>query len=209
MLPHIDPLLYKALFVGFRSFVENKSGMRFHSFQGNTYTQEEEGYKDELYGVARRTLQLTTWKLEDVGTGRIAKRLVQAIEIPGNNLVPFKPKYGEADLPHKLIRDARTDKTKAKGVESCIYDIYKSDQDEKSFSKAVEVFGKKYSLLAYLFFLKDKSRYLPIATKSFDFIFPALGAEFKTSAQCSWDNYTTFIGLISELKLMLIDSLGN
>lgn len=111
--------------------------------------------------------------------------------------------------PHRRILESFTDITRAKTVESCIFAIYRTEDDEQSFAKAVELFGGKCSLLAYLFFIKDRSKYLPIATKTFDFIFPILGAELKTKFRCSWSNYATFLVLMTELKGMLAEALDH
>ena len=54
-------------------------------------------------------------------------------------------------------------------------------------------FGAKYDLLAYLFFIKDCSRFLPIRAKEFDKRFELLGVDFKTSFKCSWENYAQYI----------------
>ena len=65
------------------------------------------------------------------------------------------------------------------------------------------MFGKKYSLIAYLFFIKDKSKYLPIVTNTFDNSFKLLGSDFKTSHKCSWQNYCQYINHIQEIKDLL------
>ncbi|MGA3264517.1 MAG: HNH endonuclease [Terracidiphilus sp.] len=208
MTCHIAPFPFKELFLEFKSLVEKKSGMRFHSFKGTKYTFDQEGYKEQLYKLGREALAIETWKPDDIGTGIIAKRMVKAIELPTNNLFPTdKNRWGSQALLHKSILEAANDGKNRQSVESCIYDIYWTDQDDKSFAKAVGTFGKKYPLLAYLFFLKDCSRYVPVEPKKFDFVFPMFGAEFKTAGQCSWNNYAAFIGLISELKLMLAEEL--
>lgn len=93
-------------------------------------------------------------------------------------------------------------------IEKGLFNLYRSKDDEESFSKMISIFGKTYPLIAYLFFLKDRSRYLPLAPKYFDRAFEYLGVEFKTSRRCSWQNYTTYVALIAELKSMLADSLS-
>jgi hypothetical protein len=67
---------------------------------------------------------------------------------------------------------------------------------------------RPYSLLAYLFFLKDRSRYVPIAPSFFDRALELLGVNFKTSHQCSWENYSAFVAILAELKTMLAEALA-
>lgn len=57
--------------------------------------------------------------------------------------------------------------------------------------------------------MKDSSKYLPIAPSYFDRAFTILGADFKTSKRCSWENYSTYIDLINELKHMLAKVLSS
>lgn len=93
-------------------------------------------------------------------------------------------------------------------VEASLFGLYREQQDEKSFAELVAIFGKTYPLLAYLFFLKDRSKYLPIAPSFLDRAFNHLGANFKTSHRCSWENYSIYVGLIAELKAMLTEALA-
>ncbi len=58
-----------------------------------------------------------------------------------------------------------------------------------------------------MFFLKDKSRYLPIAPTYFDRAFEYLGVKFTTSKKCSSENYNSFIYLLSQLKQLLAEKL--
>lgn len=36
-------------------------------------------------------------------------------------------------------------------------------EQEEAFEKACEILGRKYDLIAFLFFVKDKSKYLPVS----------------------------------------------
>ena len=207
MTIHIAPFPFKELFLQFKADVEKRSGMPFHSFKGNKYTDDQEGFKDSLFKSAGEALAIETWKPEDIGTGKIAKHTVEAIELPYNNFFAWDLRYGSEGRLHKVILNAATEEKNRLEVESCLYDIYRTDEDEAAYTQAIRVFGKKYPLLAYLFFLKDCSRYVPVEPQAFDYVFPLFGAEFKTAGQCSWKNYSEFIGLISELRDMLAENL--
>jgi hypothetical protein len=41
---------------------------------------------------------------------------------------------------------------------------------------------------------------MPIATRTFDLAFTALGLQLKTSQQCSWDNYCRYNAVLSEVR---------
>ena len=206
--PYIDPYLFQQQFEAFKRFVEEQSGLTFVSFASNPYTEEQEGYKYEIHHAGRDALAFQAWKQSDIGTGDIAEAVIEAIEIPKNNLMTWQARYGEEARPHQPLYKAKIQKDKLQKIEECLFRLYRKDEDEKTFSELVSIFGKKYPLLAYLFFLKDRSKYLPIAPTHFDRAFGHLGADFKTSHGCSWENYSIYVDLISELKIMLIESLA-
>ena len=81
--------------------------------------------------------------------------------------------------------------------------LYRSSNEQQAFEDLTDTVGRKYSLIAYFFFLKDRSRYLPIATTYFDKALGYLGANFQTSHRCSWDNYQTFIELVGDVRILL------
>jgi hypothetical protein len=52
--------------------------------------------------------------------------------------------------------------------------------------------GAKYPLLAYLYFLKDMDRFMPIQPTTFDRAFRDLSIDLVTLRNCSWENYQRF-----------------
>ncbi len=207
-MPHIDPYLFQQQFEAFKIFVAEQSSIAFLSFASNPYTEGQEGYKYEIHHAGRAALAFQDWKQSDVGSGDITEAVIGAIEIPNSNLVPWQARFGKAARPHQPLYETRNQKDKLQKIEVCLFELFHEQQDEKSFAKLVAIFGKTYPLLAYLFFLKDRSKYLPIAPTFFDRAFKHLGANFKTSHRCSWENYSTYISLIAELKAMLTESLA-
>ena len=177
------------------------------SFAFNTHIQKKEGYKLKIYYDGRDALALNTWTKSAIGNGKIAQAVVKAIEIPKNNLVRWQARYGETARPHQPLYKAEKQQDTLLRVEGWLFALYREQQDERSFGELVDIFGRTYPLIAYLFFLKDCSRYLPIAPTFFDRAFELLGAEFKTNHQCSWANYLVYISLIRELKTLLAESL--
>lgn len=206
--PHIDPDRFRRLFKDFRSFVEERSGTRFVSFASNLYTEDHEGYKYRIFDTGRDALGIRTWRSASIGDGTISESVIAAIELPDNNLVPWRARFGPRSRPHRVLYECRADPDKLPDVERVFFDFYTKDLDGTSFGDLTSIFGRTYPLLAYFYFLKDRSRYLPVAPEPFDRAFDYLGAGFKTSHRCSWENYSTFLSLMSELKAMLADSVG-
>ncbi len=205
--PQIDLYRFVCQCEAFEKFIEEQSGSPFVSFASNTYIQKKEGYKLKIYYDGRDALALDKWKKSAIGSGKIAQAVVNAIEIPKNNLVRWQARYGETARPHQLLHEAEKQQESLLRIEKCLFALYREKQGKSSFDELIDIFGKTYPLLAYLFFLKDCSRYLPIAPTFFDRAFELLGIEFKTSHQCSWENYQAYISLIRELKIMLVESL--
>lgn len=205
----IDPVLFDCEFKLFLQHVREKSRMEFTSFNASPYIQEHEGYKFGLQMEARAKLKIETWEVNDIGSGRIARAVASAIELPRNNLVRWQAQYGPGRVPHLALGNALASSSSDQlaGVELPLFNLYRKNEDEAAFRGLADVFGRKYPLLAYLFFLKDSSRYAPIAPQYFDRAFALLGATLNTNKRCSWENYTAFNRLLRELSFMLSEKL--
>jgi hypothetical protein len=103
--------------------------------------------------------------------------------------------------------DARKDPSKQRDWEKVLYKLYRNDDaasDQQAFDEMVTLAGKRYALISYLFFLKNRRKYVPNSPTNFDRAFEALGApEFSTSHQCSWENYRIFLALIAQVNEFL------
>lgn len=205
--PQIDPYLFERQFIAFKSFVEEQSGRLLVSFS-NPYLYEQEDYKYKIHQAGRGALAFQTWQKSKIGTGDIIDAVIAAIETPGNNLVPWKSRFGDKARPHQQLYEVKGQQSQLVYVEESLFKLYHSEQDQESFAGLIDIFGQTYPLLAYLFFLKDRSKYLPIRPTYFDRAFKILGIDFRTSNRCSWENYSIYVALISELKGMLAESIG-
>ncbi|MCP4115803.1 MAG: hypothetical protein GY737_10425 [Desulfobacteraceae bacterium] len=206
--PGINPYLFERQFHAFRMFVEEKAGVPFVSFGSHPYTEEQEGYKYEIHKAARGALAFQTWKRKDIGNGEIIAATIKSIEIPQSNLVPWQGRFGKEARPQQPLYEAQNDPERRKFVENCLFRLYHESTEVESFDELISIFGRTYPLLAYFYFIKDRSKYLPIAPTFFDRAFELLGADFKTSRCCSRENYANYIGLIGELKDMLAHELS-
>jgi hypothetical protein len=207
--PIIDYFLFEKHLNAFKSFVEQESGIPFSSLNAHPFVEKHEGYKYQTYRDGRENLAFQTWTRTDVGTGKIISRTIQAIEIQGNNLVQWQSRYGDESRPHHPLHEALSARNDLKRIEEILFDLYHELDTEKSFEELIGIFGKKYSLIAYLLFLKDSSKYLPLAPSYFDDAFELLGVDFKTSQKCSWDNYSLYLLVMTELKRLLSDALSS
>ena len=205
--PRIDPYLFERQFEAFRVFVEEQASVPFVSFTSHPYIEKQEGYKHEIHRAAREALSIQAWNKSNIGSGEIIAATIESIEIPQSNLVPWQGRFGKESRPQQPLYEAQNNPKKLKSVEACLFRLYHGSKEAESFDELTTIFGKTYPLLAYFFFIKNRSKFLPIAPTFSDRAFELLGANFKTSRRCSWDNYSTYIGLIGELKNMLADAL--
>ncbi len=185
------------LFDNFTDFVSTKDNKQFTDFKSSKYIDTAENYKYSVYEEARENLGQKWWKPEDIGSGKIQNAVSSAIktrvthdfQTVDNNLVDWRKK------------DAFAKTEKNKNLEATLFNFYKSKISNQS---AFETFIEEklsYQFIAYLFFIKDRNQFMPISQTKFDEIFELIGiADFKTSHNLSWENYTTYIDIIKQTR---------
>lgn len=181
-------VLHKYFYI-FQNFVEMYGGEHFDSFRNNYFLEKEEGYKYTVFSKAQDYLNLASWKKEDIGSGYIATCFKKAYN-EKRNLVYFQD-GGRTE--------AKIDNNN-KDAEAVLYELYLGTDDSVAFENAVNFFGAKYDLIAYMFFIKNSDLYLPITPQNFEKCFATLGIDIKLQRKCSWSNYTKYISLIRNIK---------
>ena len=196
----------------FREIVAvNEAGKRhFVSFRQGVL-EGEEGYKTRIHAMARRRMAAETWAAEDVGTGKILAPMVQAIAVPGNNLLAIDDRNGpdtRAQFPlEKALADGRTGEMERFFLD--LYALADPPDDEWLFSRAVEHFGRSYPLIGYLFFLRDIDRFTPLRPKGLQAGLAELGLDYKLVQKCQWENYVGFLKIVHGLRPMLAEALDD
>lgn len=188
-------------FISFVQQMDEQPG--FISFRDSAgYLGREEDYKSRIAEEARKELKFNSWSESWIGTGKIADCARIAINKSGN----LVNKNQQIDFKNRL--DPNHPKYRPE-AERALYDLYCNPHcaESTAFANAVEVFGAKYDTIAFLFFIKDDSRFLPISTGHFDKGFAALNIDYTTSFQCGWENYQGFIGIIKEIRTVMEDML--
>ncbi len=192
--------ILERLFNSFTDFVSTKDGKPFTDFKNSNYIDRAENYKYSVYEEARENLGQKWWKPEDIGNGKIQNAVSAAIktrvthdfQTVDNNLVDWRKK------------DAFAKKAKNKKLETTLFNFYKSKISNQSAFEAFIEEKLSYQFIAYLFFIKDRNQFMPISQTKFDEIFEIIGiADFKTSHNLSWENYTTYIDLIKQTRVFL------
>ena len=166
-----------------------------------------ESYKPRVRDVALTRLEANSWTQNQVGSGAIIAKVINAIEIQAthgdltNNMVFWQNRFGHANRDHRALIEAAATGTGLETLERLMYQLYRTDRDEgEIFDELSEAAGAKYPLMAYLFFLKDMDRFMPIQPTGFDRVFAEIGLGFRTLRNCSWENYNQFNSILEALR---------
>ena len=203
---------FHGAFDRFSELVKAKSGHPFRSFDEGLAAVWE-SYKLRLRDHALGILRSGEWVEDEIGSGAILNRTIEAIEIQDghhtNNLVFWQNRFGHANRDHRALLEAESDPARRDVLEALLFGLYRGDADEGvAFDELRDATGAKYPLLAYLFFLKDMDRFMPIQPTGFDRAFHALDISFTTLRQCSWANYAEFNATLDGLRPLIADAAG-
>lgn len=202
----LDPERFNEQFQEFKRLVPTRDdkGRAFTNFQEGLVADWED-YKSPLRDRALGILEPNAWVEEEIGTGKILRRMVDAIEIHDddlrNNLVPWPNRYGHKNRAHSVLLDAKEDPNLQLRLERLLFGLYRSDADEgATFERLTTLTGRRYPLLAYLYFLKDMDRFMPCAPRTFDRAFRDLRIDLVTERNCSWENFLCFNAALGKVR---------
>lgn len=205
----MDQLLpenFAASFDKFQQLIKEKSGEPFTRFDEGLIAVWE-SYKPRVRDYAIELMATETWSEDKIGSGEILQKVIDAIEIQAthgdrtNNMVFWQNRFGHAQRDHRSLLEAQRSSADRQWFERLLFDLYLGDRDEGDIFEDLRALSDdKYPLLAYLFFLKDMDRFMPIQPTGFDRVFDALGIELKTLRNCSWKNYQSFNGTLNDLR---------
>ncbi len=211
---HLSALTFQRQFRRFETQVRRKSDTPFTSFRDGLPAQMED-YKGEVRKHALRLLGFRAWRRAEVGTGRILERVIRAIEINDtqrglrNNLVAWIPRHGAGSRSHLPLLSARSDATARRKLEGWFLDFFQDRlSPPEAFEKFCDLTRRRYDVPAYLFFLKDWTRFMPIAPTTFDRAFRLLDIDLVTSGQCSWANYERYNAALGAVQRALQEVAG-
>ena len=148
----------------------------------------DEAYKYTILNDAQGFLKQIIW--DSASDEEICKYVMKAVNCSGNlvnrhtrglfETSVFENQKEYADIFRKLYGE--------------------ENRDQEYFEELCKTFGARYGLIAYLFFIKDPNKYLPITPTAFDRMFRLIGIGDKTAYLCSWKNYMKFLNHIREVQ---------
>jgi len=155
----------------------------------------EEGYKfgqentDDKKGISGRDERLPD------ADGHYTEKV---LEIMSNyNLVHYQQII--------FLRNALEDQTTKLKFEIALSHLFALPPEYEAavFHEIVQIIGARFDILAFLFFLKDRKRFLPIRSRLFDIRFRMLGVSTNFAGHCTWQDYQTFIEYLKEIQTAL------
>ncbi len=173
----------------------------FSFTEPGSWLYEQEHYKHEVYTKTVAVMDLISWQEHEIGSGKIAKSVQKAINCCGNNNNLIN-RYNKMHFNNQY-----TDQTDYQTLDRIFFNLYRGCDDKRAFNKLTGIFGRRYDIIAFLFFIKDPDTYMPISPDNFDRGFERLGIRFMTSHNCSWENYTGYLEIIKEIQVVLNDQL--
>ena len=204
----LDPDRFNEQLQRFRSLVpKHNKGRAFTNFHEGVVAALE-GYKVPLRERAHGILTPDTWTEAEIGSGVILQRTIDAIEIQHiglrNNLVNWDSRWGPDSRDHRVLLEADSNPALRRDLERHLFRLYRGGSDEGTiFDLLSGLTGAKYPLLAYLYFLKDMDRFMPIQPTTFDRAFRRLGIDLVTVRNCSWENYRRFNAALGDVQRAL------
>ena len=149
LIPHLE---------SYRNYLEDMN----REEQWKTLNNTVEDYKRVIAQKAKELPIIDKWTMADIGTGKIGELVIQALDpkVPKTpmNLINYNQKTSFKNKIRERTNEAET----------ILYALYHEHKDEDSFSSICELFGRKYDLISYLYFIFDPEKYLPISPGFFD-----------------------------------------
>lgn len=208
----LDKSRFIAVFNKFNDDLRAYNGSRFVSFTTGVPAKWE-SYKPIIRSIALQRLEADKWTTNDVGSGKILAAVIRAIEIKEsqdlrNNLVPWEPRHNQPSETGRLREELGNGPARQR-FERHVFDLFRERREPADIlDDLVDLIGRRYSLIAYLFYVFDDNRFLPIGTTTFDKSFEQLGIDVRTTGRCSWSNYQEFIAAVRSVQAGLTSWVG-
>lgn len=208
----LDQSRFVGVFNKFNDDLRAYNGSQFVSFATGVPAKWE-SYKPIIRNIALQRLEADNWTTNDVGSGNILAAVIRAIEIKEsqdirNNLVPWEPRHNQPSETGRLREELGNGPVRQR-FERQVFDLFRERREPAEIlDDLVALIGRRYSLIAYLFYVFDDNRFLPISTTTFDKAFEQIGIDVRTTGRCSWSNYQEFITAVRSVQAGLTSWVG-
>lgn len=167
------------------------------------YIYEQEGYKYKVFAEAQKALCLSTWDESMIGTGKIIDCVLAAMRVRVDHFQQNLLNWRYIDNIQHVFHG---DKAHAEDI---LYRLYKTnDHDDLIFEESCKAWGRKYPLLSYLFFIKDRNQYLVVRPDMFIKRLETLGVHTTALNKCTWNNYSDFLDIVRTVQMKLQETMN-
>ena len=157
-------------------------------------SNNQEDYKRRVAIKASEALDCENWNEDEIGKGFIGDNAIKAVQRNQNLIGRFQVTVFSDKVRENLAVSERL-----------LFDFYHDHKEQECFDRICKLIGRKYDLVAYLYFILDPERYLPLRSSIFDNIFRKLGINLQITDRCSWENYQEFIETIANVRDVMKD----
>ena len=160
-----------------------------HGKNARALSNVKEDYKRGIAERAAQILNAEDWTSNEIGTGIIGERVFKAVDRNFNLVGRFQVRLFSSKI-----------KEKNEAAEKVLFDLYHDHKEQECFEQICKLFGRKYDLVSYLYFILDSGRYLPLRSSIFDGVFTKIGIDLQTAGMCSWQNYQKYLSTVAEVR---------
>lgn len=166
------------------------------------FWRAEEWYKKELWAKAQTMLNLSSWATLNP---------TKITEIIRNVLWLGASGKGHLISKENVLKVLPCITAYSEAY-NYIYALYmEQDEPEKIFDGLYNIFRRAkahdpYSVIAYLFFVKDKEKYIPMRERTYSLkCLPQLKIPSKLVQECTWENYMALIDAVKQIQTYLLE----
>ena len=161
-----------------------------HGKNARALSNVKEDYKRGIAERAAQILNAEDWTSNEIGTGIIGERVFKAVDRNFNLVGRFQVRLFSSKI-----------KEKNEAAEKVLFDLYHDHKEQECFEQICKLFGRKYDLVSYLYFILDSGRYLPLRSSIFDGVFTKIGIDLQTAGMCSWQNYQEYLRILKKINV--------
>lgn len=206
----ISPSVFNRAFERFQEIHVRECGHRLTTFRDeHSLACEREAYKDAVYLTAQRCLDAESWSEGIIGSGAILEHVRKALAFPDNKLQEWTGKRTTLGRGSQKLLGVQADAARCRRLERLFYELFKGGRaDQEVFDGIVGLCGRAYELVAYLFFIADCTRFLPVRVRAFEQVFRELGVRSHAQRRCSWEHYQEYLETVREVQRRLVAKMG-
>ena len=182
----------------------------FTNFENKFLVESEINPKNNIFVNAHNILEIGKWDEFIKTPGLIRDKLELVCDQKTAGQLMSAPQYGKIKSQDSALRLLKAEQIS--DFEKIIYKLFLKSYDEETFSKSFDELcdflrdNKNLPInsqfLAYLAFLVDKEKFIPIRMTLFDKVLKYYDI-YEHISDFSWDKYNTYLKLIKALKVKL------